>query len=452
MNINNKRIIHGALFLVVLVLAACSGGGGSLAIAAKTWGTAALIETSNVGDAYAPQIAFDTNGNALAVWEQYDGVNQSIYANRYSASSGVWGTATLIELNAGDAKRPQIAFDASGNALAVWYQYDGAFKSIWANRYTAGTGTWGTAAVIENNTGDAQDPQIAIDINGNALAVWSQSDGTRNNIWANRYTFGSGWGVTAELIETVNTGGATGPQIAIDPSGNAMAVWFQYDGSINNIWANRYTFGSGWGIAKLIETDITNSAESPQIAVDANGNALAVWQQTDGTRYNIMANRYIASTNTWGGAALIEIDNFGPAYQPQIAIDSNGNALAVWQQNTATGVNIWANRYTAGAGTWGTATLVESNSVGSSSHPQIAFDTNGNALAVWDQNDGFRTNIWSNRYTAGTGTWSTAELIETDNAGPADSPQIAIDANGNALAVWEQSDGTRYNIWANRFH
>jgi hypothetical protein len=48
-------------------------------------------------------------------------------------------------------------------------------------------------------------------------------------------------------------------------------------------------------------------------------------------------------------------------------------------------------------------------------------------------------------------SWGTAELIETDNAGDAYNPQIAFDASGNAIAVWNQTDGTRYNIWANYF-
>jgi hypothetical protein len=67
-------------------------------------------------------------------------------------------------------------------------------------------------------------------------------------------------------------------------------------------------------------------------------------------------------------------------------------------------------------------------------------------LAVWVQSG----SIWSNRYTAGTG-WGTAALIETDNADDARAAQIAVDANGNALAVWTQWDGTRNNIWTNRF-
>lgn len=29
-------------------------------------------------------------------------------------------------------------------------------------------------------------------------------------------------------------------EIGVDPNGNAVAVWYQYDGTRNNIWANRY--------------------------------------------------------------------------------------------------------------------------------------------------------------------------------------------------------------------
>ena len=69
----------------------------------------------------------------------------------------------------------------------MWYQHDGTRNDIWANRYTAGSG-WGSAALIETNAGDAlTSPQLAVDTTGNALAVWQQFDGIRNNIWANRF-------------------------------------------------------------------------------------------------------------------------------------------------------------------------------------------------------------------------------------------------------------------------
>jgi hypothetical protein len=136
----------------------------------KTWGMAELIETDDSEDASSPQIAFDSSGNAIAVWHQYDGSRYSIYANRYIAGAG-WSTAGLIETgDTGEASSPQIAFDLDGNAIAVWHQYDGSSYSILANRYVAGAG-WGASKLIEtNDTGEASSPQIAIDLSGNTQA------------------------------------------------------------------------------------------------------------------------------------------------------------------------------------------------------------------------------------------------------------------------------------------
>lgn len=103
------------------------------------------------------------------------------------------------------------------------------------------------AAKIEtDDISSATLPQIAIDNNGNAIAVWSQSDGTRFNILANYYTAGSGW-ATAELIETDDVSDAANPRLAFDSNGNAMGIWYQSDGIRNNIWSNYFTAGSGWG-------------------------------------------------------------------------------------------------------------------------------------------------------------------------------------------------------------
>jgi methylaspartate ammonia-lyase len=53
----------------------------------------------------------------------------------------------------------------------------------------AGAG-WGTAEAIDYSgagAGDSSYPQVAIDGSGNAVAVWRQSDGTRNVIYTNRF-------------------------------------------------------------------------------------------------------------------------------------------------------------------------------------------------------------------------------------------------------------------------
>jgi len=450
----NNTLKSAAMIILSTVLCLCAcdiwdsnngGGNNDTVEPPKIWGIPGLIEFSS-NDTLNHQITIDNDGNAFVVWVQSDDTRYNIWSKRYTDSSG-WEAAQLVENdNTGGANFPQISVDHKGNAFSVWHQTDGTRNNILANRYTAGS-TWGTAVPVEyNNEGNAYRPQIAVDPNGNAITVWFQHDGTRHNIWANRYTEGSGWG-TAQLIET-GSYDATGSIIAVDPNGNAFAVWRQYDGTMYNIWSNRYTVGSGWGTAQLIENDNSGNADVPQIAVDHDGNAIVVWKLFDGTRSNIWTNRYTMGSG-WGTVQLIETDDEGNAYEPQIAVDPNGNAIVVFYQYDGIKLNIKTNRYTAGSG-WGTPELIETNDEENAYNPQIAINSDSNAIAVWRQNDGTRYNIWANRYTAGSG-WGTAELIETDDTGDAEDPQIAFDNEGNAIAVWRQFDGSYYSIYACRY-
>ncbi|MEE9342420.1 MAG: hypothetical protein V3V12_02160 [Gammaproteobacteria bacterium] len=412
---------------------------------AASWKTSQLLETNNAGDARSPTISIGPSGIALAVWYQYDGTRDNIWANRYTPADG-WGTAELIETSdVRYAFNTQIAIDASGNALAIWQQGDTVEKmNIWTNRYTL-AGGWGIAQLIEtDDIGTASSPQIAVDSSGNALAIWGQSDGAKlYSIWANHFTPSGGWGA-AELVEDSNENAAF-PQITIDSLGNALAVWQQGAGiSKYNIWANRFTLANGWGAAELIEAN-GGSAGFPQITIDPVGNALAIWMEFNSSgQNNIWVNRY-TPVGGWASSELIE-NGSGSADFPQITVDPSGNAIAVWQQSDGTRINIWARRYTLVDG-WGTAELIETDDAGDARFAQIAIDPSGNGLVAWMQS-GF---IWANRFTQ-SGGWGVAEPIEAGNAWhEIRSPQIAIDSSGNALAVWHHFDGTRTNIWANRF-
>ena len=150
---------------------------------------------------------------------------------------------------------------------------------------------WGVAERISTGTGTADFPQVAVDSNGNTTAVWTQYDGSNYNIWSNRYISGTGWGV-AELLETSDDGAAEFPQIAIGSDGNAMAAWAQITDTAYSIFANRYISGTGWAGPVPLETDDVNAAYDIQIAIDASGNVISVWQQTDGTRFNIWSNKF----------------------------------------------------------------------------------------------------------------------------------------------------------------
>ena len=428
----------------------------SPAVAAKAWGAAALIETDNAGNAESVQVAVNASGQAVAVWQQSDGSTINIYANRYAPGAG-WGTPQRISpVVLETSQAPQVAIDGDGNAIAVWMQSSFTQNSgnnhIWASRYTAQVG-WAGAVLIEAGPGDAGYPQIAIDGSGNAIVAFWQHAGGRIDIVANRYVNGAGWG-TAAAIEADDSGDTSAPQIAMDAAGNAMVVWAWASASgppfSYNVWANRYTAGSGWGSAGPIDSvNATTANPAPHVALDGAGNAIAVWHRPDGSWNSIWSSRHIVASG-WGAPVLLETDNTNSAHDARIAFDASGNAMAVWIQSDGVLDNVLANRYTSGQG-WGSAVLIETDNAGPALEPRIAFDGNGNATAAWSHRDvaGFTFNILANRWTAATG-WGTAAPIDNAPAA-ARAPQLGVDGSGNVITVWSQSDGTRTNIWANGF-
>jgi hypothetical protein len=217
--------------------------------------------------------------------------------------------------------------------------------------------------------------------------------------------------------------------------------------------ANRFN-GTAWGTPTLIEADNVGAAfpVQPLLAVDGTGNVTAVWRQTHSSgRKDLLANRFTGTS--WGSAAVIDSEDLGDVLQqgPSLTVDGAGNVVAAWLQYDGTRYNIWANRFSGGA--WGTAQKIESDdqySPHSSYPPALAADGSGNVTVAWAHDDGTRYNIWANRFSGGA--WGSAVKLDSEDLGNALAPQLAADAAGNVTAVWMQFDRTGISIWTNRFH
>ncbi len=81
---------------------------------------------------------------------------------------------------------------------------------------------------------------------------------------------------------------------------------------------------------------------------------------------------------------------------------------------------------------------------------RLVTDKNGNGIAIWEQSDGIRTNLWTNRFTVDDG-WRTAKLVEIENGGSVSESQIVVDDDGAAMAIWKQYNGAGYDLKFNRF-
>lgn len=71
-----------------------------------------------------------------------------------------------------------------------------------------------------------------------------------------------------------------------------MAVWYQDDGGLNNVWANRFLAGTGWSGPERIESSDLGHASLVDVATGLNSSVLAIWQQNDGLRNSILVNRF----------------------------------------------------------------------------------------------------------------------------------------------------------------
>ncbi|MFZ5757606.1 MAG: RHS repeat-associated core domain-containing protein [Pseudomonadota bacterium] len=403
------------------------------------WSAPQIIE-SNTGSALYPQIATDGNGNVIVVWQEKiaGGTRWDLWSNRYTAGIG-WGVPQLLETdNVNSVSRPVVAMDRQGNAIVAWAQL-----GIWARRYDVASGWQAAQQLIAPPYSNIHDPKVAMDPSGNAVVICSVAhSGTVQNIWASRYMSGAGW-TAAQLIETSDVSHAINPRVTLDPMGNALAVWQQSDGTRNNIWANRYVPGAGWGVAQLIETNNAGGASLPDVEVDPAGNGMAVWHHSDGTRTNIWSNRYEANVG-WGTAQLIETDNAGAAVSADVDVDAAGNATAVWQQSDGTTQYIWVNRYASGTG-WSTPLML---SAGIS--PRVDVDAGGSAIVSWTKSNGSYDDVWIARYLRDAG-WQTAAVVEQNSGDSAGSPAIAALDTGVALAVWHELVSGSGNIGFARY-
>ncbi len=398
------------------------------------------------------RVVVDEQGVATAVWLQFDGTINSVVANRYVPDTG-WGSSPAsLEAASGNASGVELAVDSDGNVFAVWQQADGSSVwHIWAARYEAASDSWSAPVQLDTGASDAGAVKVAVDGNGNAIAVWNQFDGTRNNLWASR--FDSGTWSTAELIENEDSNEALEPALAMDSSGNAVVVWILGNGIFTgDVKATRFSGGAWNTTAVDLETrSDTDVGFSPQVAFDSNGNAIAVWGQADDSgTFNTWANRYNAVAGTWSGAETIA-DGNGNVMAPQIAVDGSGNALAVWLQDN--GNDVWSNRFTVAGPSWGTPEIID-NLAGAPMSPQIAMDATGHGIAIWFQEDTVpQSSTLVNRYVKGAG-WSGATAIESDdtNENNLDKPALGMNSKGEAMAVWHQrQSGGTFDLWSSSF-
>lgn len=360
------------------------------------WGTPEMLAGPS---SYSPRVVVAPNGDLTVSYlvQGFDAnqvwLNATVWVRRYN--NGGWSAP--VQIDGIDLTEftfmhgLDVAVDSAGNVVASWIQ-DNAV--IWANRFDAVSDSWATATALSNSVRLVQEPALGADGQGSFTIVWLQdtqpydpgqtAGGPRNpTLYASRHD-GAGWSTAAPVghADIQDWESAERADLAVNTDGVAIAVWEQTrdaagggtDWSVDTVRYDPLT--DSWGSPETIYSQSTYTSW-PDVAIDAGGNAIVAWQPTDpadGSRRVASASFYDANLSAWSSVETINIDDgISDVHELRVGKDADGNAIAVWVQNG----EVKARHYDVLTGGWSVITPI-----GLRDGLDLAFAMSGSGHAV----------------------------------------------------------------------
>jgi Divergent InlB B-repeat domain len=405
-----------------------------------TFQTSQLLENSDDFNIGRTLLAVNRGGDVMTLWEQSDGSPSGgtlkVYSRRYQAATG-WQAATAI---AGLSR-----LESNPSLLTGQLLLDDAGVATWINatqqtRRNSASSGWGTAFSAPAPRVSQLLTSTSMDSSGNIRALRSGSDVEYSTLPA-----GGVWSAWTRL-DTAGNLVAELAQLAFSANGTALAIWRESNPGDSNysIKAARYTPAAGWGAPESIETLFTNVADAtPSLAIDAQGNGIAMWQQ--GSNPAVHYNTYRTGSGWQTAVDLASEAQSLPSANIQLAMSPDGRAVATWGLPGGLGT-LRGMQYNLTTG-WTTPTTIAGSNIGR----QMFIDTTGQAIMVYQAIDAAtaRIDLFSRSLNFGS-QWSAANVIES-GAGSVSSSRFAINQNGQGAAVWVQNDvansSARNSLW-----
>ena len=281
-----------------------------------------------------PQVAVDPAGNATAVWRRFPGGPFVLEASTRAAGSATWSAPETLDTNSG---AHDVAAGADGTVVAVWAFDDGGVQRIRA-RVRAPAGGWASPVTLSSpGTGDSSSPQVGAGGNGGFTVVWDRGTGAPNTYYvqANTRAANGFWaGATDVSVASLYS---PGPDVAMDAAGNATAVWHRYDGVSFYLRASQRPAGGSW-TPPVDVSAATQTFNGTALAMDAAGTTRLAWSAFEGGHYVV---RTVGSAFQGPWSAPVPLSNpTEDTFRLALAVDPVGNAVLAWERSPSAGNGI----------------------------------------------------------------------------------------------------------------
>ena len=365
------------------------------------------------------------------------GMGLAVPVSPAAAADGVWSSTVDLSAPGFDGIEPQVGVDASGRAISVW-ERNGVIQTRWSSD---GGVTWSAVFDLSAAADSSDSPRITVEASGRAIAAWRSQLGI--GLFAIQARLSSDGGATWSNTVTLATQSRflRNPRVSINSSGKAIAVWVA--SKSRSVTAIQTSSSSDMGVSWSTPADlsvINDEASKPQVTIDSSGRAIALWEGLVNSRFVVLTKSSLDGGLNWSAEAnLSGTDAGGAVYKQRLSIDGSGRAIAIWGRDG----NIQSSSSSDGGASW--SPLVSLPSVGGYGEaPEVSIDASGRAIAIWRSrytDGGPKSTILSSSSLDGGLTWSPAKDVSSSELDAYD-PEVSIDGSGRAIAVWESEQAT----------
>jgi hypothetical protein len=279
-------------------------------------------------------VASSSNGTSVAVWTNlYSSSDSDIWAQRLDSNGQPTGAPIAVDFLGSDKSfAPRVAMDSQGRFAVTWQNVnpDGTYSVMM--RYYAATGAPLTGITQVTAAGSTDfNPDVAAS-DGSIVITWTHQFTTADHdIYAERFVT-SGGVPQGQGIFSVNidTNDEWTPSVAMSPDGRFDIVYGrQYSAYDADIFASQYD-GNGALVRGFLPINFDGLYEAePDVAMDTNGNAVIVYERYNGHDLDTYANR-LSSSGAIGGMINLQ-DGFGIGeYNPSVALSSTGQFVVAY--------------------------------------------------------------------------------------------------------------------------
>jgi hypothetical protein len=363
------------------------------------------------------------------------GMSLAVPSSPATAAEGVLSPTVDLSAPGFDGIEPQVGVDASGRAISVW-ERDGVIQTRWSSD---GGVTWSPAVDLSADADMSDSPRITLDASGRAIAAWRAQGAFGYAIQARLSADGGAtWSNTVTLAQQSRA--MRNPRVSINSSGDAVALWVAKTSRVATAIQTSSTpdFGVTWSTPTNL-VSLEDNFPQPQVAIDSAGRAIAVWENVASGYAAVQTKSSLDGGLNWSAAVtLSQPIGTESTDKPRLSIDGSGRAIAVWERNNI----IQSSSSPDGGVTWSPAVDLSSN-LGISYAAEVSIGETGRAIAIWRFSLAGSPEVGSPEVIIQTSssldgglTWSPA-IDVSEPEYPASDPEVSVDGMGRAVAVWE---------------